>query len=170
MSGTANTTNENLVKLRQLQQNADTYTALYQTFLQRYQELVQQQSFPMNDARVITNASVPTFPSEPKKVLIAFLSLVIGCVTGAGVGVLREFRERGFRTGDQVRDTFGLVRFLGVLPIIASRIAAASWLRRSRCPAEGRCWRGREPVSPCAGPAHVGLFRDDALDQGGRRQ
>ena len=52
------------VALRELESNAQTYRALYDNFLQRYMESVQQQSFPITDARVISAATRPLFKSS----------------------------------------------------------------------------------------------------------
>ena len=52
-------TNQAQVALRELESNAQTYRALYDNFLQRYMESVQQQSFPITEARVITAATRP---------------------------------------------------------------------------------------------------------------
>ena len=43
------------------------------------------------------------------------LAAVLGLLAGVGIGVLRELRERFFRTGDQVRDELKL-EFLGFVP------------------------------------------------------
>ena len=48
------TTNEAQITLHSLQSGAETYRALYDSFLQRYMESVQQQSFPVSEARLIT--------------------------------------------------------------------------------------------------------------------
>ena len=50
-------TNQAQVSLRDLESSAQTYRALYDNFLQRYMESIQQQSFPITEARVITKAS-----------------------------------------------------------------------------------------------------------------
>ena len=47
------------VTLRELQSTAQTYKSLYDNFLQRYMETVQQQSFPITEARLISSASRP---------------------------------------------------------------------------------------------------------------
>lgn len=112
-------TNETLVSLRELEREAETYKNLYQTFLQRYQEAVQKQSFPITEARIITGASRPLKPSHPKKTLIVALAAFLGLGAGVGVGYLREMRDRVFRTGQQVREELGL-EFLGLLPTISS--------------------------------------------------
>ena len=59
-------TNQAQVALRELESNAQTYRALYDNFLQRYMESVQQQSFPITEARVISAATRPLSKSNPK--------------------------------------------------------------------------------------------------------
>ncbi|WP_083463406.1 GNVR domain-containing protein [Prosthecomicrobium hirschii] len=112
-------TNETLVALRELEREADTYKNLYQAFLQRYQEAVQKQSFPITEARVITAASRPLVPSHPKKSLVVALATILGLGLGLGIAALREIRDRVFRTGQQVRDELGL-EFLGFLPAVTA--------------------------------------------------
>jgi succinoglycan biosynthesis transport protein ExoP len=107
-------TNQTMVQLRELEREADTYRTLYQAFLQRYQETVQQQSFPMTEARVITSATRPAAPSSPRRSLVLALGLLLGSMAGVGVGALREYRDRVFRVASQVRDELGL-DFLGML-------------------------------------------------------
>ncbi len=116
-TGISASANETQVQLRELEREAETYKNMYQTFLQRYQEAIQQQSFPLTEARVITRASASDRASHPKKPLVLALFFVLGAAVGAGVGAFREFRDRFFRTGDQVRDTLGL-EFLGIAPLI----------------------------------------------------
>jgi succinoglycan biosynthesis transport protein ExoP len=110
-------TNQTMVQLRELEREAETYRILYQAFLQRYQETIQQQSLPMTEARVITYASAPSVPSYPKRPLILALSLILGVMAGAGIGALKEYRDRVFRVAAQVRDELGL-EFLGMLPAV----------------------------------------------------
>ena len=111
------TAGETGVQLRELERSAETYRNLYQTFLQRYQEAIQQQSFPITEARVITRPIKPQNPSYPRKGLVLALFGILGAAAGAGVGALRELRDRFFRTGEQVRDELHL-EFLGQSPII----------------------------------------------------
>jgi succinoglycan biosynthesis transport protein ExoP len=59
------TTNQDQITLRELESSAQTYRALHDNFLQRYMESVQQQSFPITQARLITTASPPTDPVIP---------------------------------------------------------------------------------------------------------
>ena len=110
--------NESLVQLRELESQAASYRAQYQTFQQRYQDAVQQQSFPVTEARVITGASRPTIPSYPRRFPVLAFYLVLGSIAGIGIGALREFRDRVFRVASQVRDGLGL-EFLGMLPLVS---------------------------------------------------
>jgi succinoglycan biosynthesis transport protein ExoP len=117
-------TNQTMVQLRELEREAETYRTLYQAFLQRYQETVQQQSYPTTEARVITEATPPTAPSYPRRSMTLSLSLIIGSLGGFGIGALREYRDRVFRVASQVRDELGL-ELLGMLEVIEEAVPIA---------------------------------------------
>lgn len=124
-TGISTSANETQVQLRELEREAETYRNLYQTFLQRYQEAVQQQSFPITEARVITRAQPPAAPSRPRKAISIALSVMLGLAAGAGLGAFREFRDRFFRTGDQVREELNQ-EFLGSVPLVKKKAAATT--------------------------------------------
>jgi len=128
MSKTRDTNAAALAKLKTLDQEALTYETLYANYLQKAQELLQQQSLPINDARLITDAAMPLLPSSPKKLLILLASIVLGVVLGGGIAALREFRERGFRTSAEVRSAIGLnfVAYVPTLPKAAFLVSSAS--------------------------------------------
>ena len=59
-------TNETMVQLRELRARIGDLSHPLSTFMQRYQEALQQQSFPVNEARIITAATAPThIPAIP---------------------------------------------------------------------------------------------------------
>ncbi|AYM07664.1 exopolysaccharide polymerization/transport protein [Agrobacterium tumefaciens] len=118
----SNSASETQVQLRELQREAETYKNMYQTFLQRYQEAMQQQSFPVTEARVISKAMPPRIPSKPNKPIILALFMIMGAAAGGGIAMFREFRDRFFRTGEQVRNVLGL-EFLGNTPLIPNKPA-----------------------------------------------
>jgi succinoglycan biosynthesis transport protein ExoP len=95
-------TNEAQVALRELESNAQTYRALYDNFLQRYMESVQQQSFPITDARVISAATRPLFKSHPRSTLVLAVAMVLGLAFGIAAGAWRDLLDRVFRTAKQV--------------------------------------------------------------------
>jgi succinoglycan biosynthesis transport protein ExoP len=109
------TANDAQVQLRELEREAETYKNLYQNFLQKYQESVQQQSFPVTEARVISQGAVPDKPSKPKKSLVLFASLVLGLMAGGGIGAFREYRDRFFRIPEHIREDLDLEP-LGMVP------------------------------------------------------
>jgi polysaccharide biosynthesis transport protein len=115
--GVSETANDSLVKLRELEREAESLRTLHQDFLQRF-NAAQQQSYPVAEARVITFASSPAAPSHPRKSLVMALSLAIGAMAGACGGLLREMSDRCFRTGAHVRNELGL-DYIGDLPMIA---------------------------------------------------
>ena len=98
------TTNEAQITLRSLQSRAETTRALYDSFLQRYMDSVQQQSFPVSDARLITRATRPLAKSSPVPILVFALAGVGGVILGLGLGVLRDISDRVFRSTSQVED------------------------------------------------------------------
>jgi polysaccharide biosynthesis transport protein len=110
--------NRTLVPLREKEREAESIRGLYQNFLQRYQEMTQQQSFPMTEARLITRATRSLYPSKPRKLLISAISLAGGLCLGIGFAMLREYRDRAVRTSDQIREDVGL-ELLGIIPVIA---------------------------------------------------
>jgi succinoglycan biosynthesis transport protein ExoP len=121
-------TNQNLVQLRELEREADSYRNLYQTFLQRYQEAVQQQTYKATEARVITVATPPPLPSHPKPALMMGMGLVLGMLGGVAVGGLREYRDRVFRVEAHVRDDLKL-EFLGMLQVVSKTAISRGEIR-----------------------------------------
>ncbi|SMQ76020.1 succinoglycan biosynthesis transport protein ExoP [Devosia lucknowensis] len=103
------------VRLNELQQRSDALRALYNSYLTSYEEAVQRQSFPIPSVRVVTEALLPEDPSSPRTMVILAAAIIAGGFMGIVLGVLNELRERGFRTGAQIRQQLGL-RFLGYVP------------------------------------------------------
>jgi len=90
------------IELRQLETTAQSYRGLYDGFQQRYADSVQQQSFPVPEARVITRASRPLGKTSPKSLRILGLATMGGLALGLALAVLRELSDRVFRTSNQV--------------------------------------------------------------------
>jgi polysaccharide biosynthesis transport protein len=107
--------NDAQVQLRQLEQKAESYKTLYESYMQRYQESASQETFPMGDQHVVSAASPPLAPSYPRKPIVFGISLALGALAGIGIGMLREMTDRVFRTAEQVRHELG-VDVLGMLP------------------------------------------------------
>jgi succinoglycan biosynthesis transport protein ExoP len=95
-------TNKVRVALRELESSAQSSRALHDTFLQRHMESIQQQSFPITEARVISPAARPLEKSAPKTELILALACMGGIGLGVALGFVREVMDRVFRTTEQV--------------------------------------------------------------------
>jgi succinoglycan biosynthesis transport protein ExoP len=111
------TTNEAQVTLHELESTAQSYKSLYDNFLQRYMESVQQQTFPITEARVITAATPPLSKSDPKPLLILSLAGALGIALGLGVARLRDLTDRVFRTTAQVQSILN-TSCIGIVPVL----------------------------------------------------
>lgn len=90
------------IELSELEGKAQTYRALHDNFVQRYMEAVQQESYPISEARLIASASPPLNKSSPKTLLALAIAVGAGFLLGLGIGQLREYLDRVFRTRAQV--------------------------------------------------------------------
>ncbi|MBR1092297.1 AAA family ATPase [Bradyrhizobium manausense] len=115
----SNDTSQAQIILRDLESNAQSARALSDNFLQLYMLSVQQQSFPMTDARLITDASPALKPSDPKTLLIIAGAIVGGAFLGFGAGWLRDALDQVIRTGQQVEALIG-VSCVAVVPSVKS--------------------------------------------------
>jgi succinoglycan biosynthesis transport protein ExoP len=109
-------TNQAQIQLRELESNAQTYRVMYDNFLQRYMEAVQQQSFPITEARVISAASRPLHRSQPNTMIVLAASLVGGLMLSSAVVFYREMADQVFRTSSQVENSLQ-VNCLAMVPI-----------------------------------------------------
>src|SRR6185369_13209198 len=109
-------TNQAQVALFSLESAAQSYRKLYDTFLQMHNETVQQQSFPISDARLISSASA--IKTGPKGLQIWLATILGGGMLGLGLGAFREIRDRGFRTKAQVQSLLG-TECVAVVPLLA---------------------------------------------------
>lgn len=99
----SNDTSQAQIVLRELESNSQSARALSDNFLQLYMVSVQQQSFPITEARAITQASELSAPkTSPKTLLVLVAAIVGGCIIASFVALLLELLDRVFRTVHQV--------------------------------------------------------------------
>ncbi|WP_407192941.1 polysaccharide biosynthesis tyrosine autokinase [Bradyrhizobium sp. STM 3566] len=115
-------TNQAQIRLRELESTAQSYQSMYDNFLQRYMESVQQQSFPITEARVISAATMPLKKSYPKPLIVLAVGLFSGLMLSFGVAMARELTDQVFRTTQQVEEILG-TSCLAILPAVGSSAA-----------------------------------------------
>jgi hypothetical protein len=77
--------------MRQLESEAESVRTIYKAFLNRAEELSQEQTISINNSRVITPA-IPVVKSVGAlKILILLAAMLFGLAVGSALAVLREF-------------------------------------------------------------------------------
>jgi polysaccharide biosynthesis transport protein len=114
------TTSRASVKLRELENAAELSTALYENFRKRYMESVEQQSFPVPEARVLTRAIPPLKPEYKSLLKMMVAILGAGASLGAAIGLCRELMDLTYRTVSQVEGRLH-VNCLAMVPHVGSR-------------------------------------------------
>src|SRR5262249_22930689 len=94
--------NQAQATLLELESNAKNLRTMYDDFRQRYGDSLQQQSFPISDARITARAALPLEKSGPKRALILVMAAAGGLGFGVAVGILRELMNGSFHTREQV--------------------------------------------------------------------
>jgi succinoglycan biosynthesis transport protein ExoP len=86
------------VNLSELESSANTYRTIFENFLQKFTEAVQQQSFPVSEAQVISPAEPPGGKSFPKTTLLLLLGVFVGGSCGVAHSVVVRSLDRTIRT------------------------------------------------------------------------
>jgi exopolysaccharide transport family protein len=154
-------TRQSQVRLRELETAANTYRGIYETFLSRFTQSVQQQSFPSTEARVVTVASPPSSPSSPK----IGLTLALMGICGLGLGVMsafaREQMNRQIHTRAELESLLG-TSCLAVLPAFAhKRIATRN---RGATKDSGSVFRLLSEAAPFSATAEALRYIKVAID------
>ncbi len=114
------TQSEELVRLQQLEREAEASRLLYEAFLSRLKETSIQQGIQQADSRVLSYAVVPNNPSAPRKSRILALSLLLGLFAGAGGILAREMAQTKFRVAEDLEGRTGYA-VIGQIPKIPAR-------------------------------------------------
>lgn len=109
------TDNSALVSLADLEKRADAAQTLYQSYLERYNEVVAGSGTEQPTARLISAGNVPVLPKSPDMVLNLALGLAVGLLLGAVVAIMSELSYRGLTTLDDVESRLGIPG-LGFVP------------------------------------------------------
>src|SRR5262245_18041702 len=119
---------KNRIALANLESSARISRSLYESLLLRATEATQQQSIPIDPARVIVPASPPLEKSHPKSLLILGAASILGLFGGLVAAYAREHLNIVFRLPRQIERELG-IRCLCTIPMLPHR---ARQSRRSR--------------------------------------
>ncbi len=103
--------NQALVRLRELERDADTSRILLEEFLTRSKQTGEQDALITADANILSKASVPNAPSSPKTMLNLIIGILLGAIVGGGLALLTEMFDM------KVSSTEDVERKLGATPI-----------------------------------------------------
>jgi len=153
-------TRQSQVRLRELETAANTYRGIYETFLSRFTQSVQQQSFPSTEARVVTVATPPRSPSSPKIGLTVALAAICGLGLGLMSAFAREQMNRQIHTRAQLETLLGTT-CLAVLPAFPQKKPI---LRKLGATQDSGAFRQINEVAPFSATAEALRYIKVAID------
>lgn len=106
-----------IIQLQQLTREAEASRLLYEYFLSRLKETAAQEGIQRAESRVLSNAVLPSNPSEPRKPLILGMSLILGAMIGSFVALIWEMRQDGYRVATDLAADSNLP-VMGQIPLI----------------------------------------------------
>ena len=104
-----------LIRLKELELEAEANEAVYKAFLNRFKETTQQETLGTADAQIITRAIAPESRSSPKTLPTVILALIGSLTVGVGLVFLLEHLDNRFKTGKQIEEKLKIAH-LGSLP------------------------------------------------------
>lgn len=117
------------VRLRELEREAAASREVYESYLQRYQEIADRDQLNTSDARLLAYAGVPASPSWPKLRISLALAIAAGLMLGLGAGVIAEILDQSVKNADDLESKVGY-------PAIASIPTISKRMMRQMPPAE----------------------------------
>lgn len=121
-----------LTSLEELESKAQTYRKLYESYLQAYTDTIPKQSFPGTNARVITEASIPTQKSSPKRLFTLVVATFLGGFFGLGLALVHSVLDSSVHSASQISRNLGLPVLGELNNSLARRAYVPNWLRKLR--------------------------------------
>jgi polysaccharide biosynthesis transport protein len=109
--------NNEEVKLRDLEREADAGRRLLENFLDRSQETASQEGIQQPDAKIISFAEMPEDPRFPNKRLLILLALCGSAFAGVSLSYGLQAFDRSFHTSGEVRDALQMP-VLEIIPAV----------------------------------------------------
>lgn len=113
--------NDAAVRLAELERNAESVRALYQSFLDRFKQTTAQQGIEKPSALIQSAAVVPSWPNWPNIPYFLIIGTVLGMVLGLLAVIFKEALDTSLVSTEDVEEGLG-VAALGQIPMLASTI------------------------------------------------
>ncbi len=117
MIGGQNVDDQSIIRLHELENDAQSNRTLYEATLARFKEAQQQTTLDVAESRIVTPAFVPERPSFPKKSMFLALAIVGGLMLGGGAITILESLENGFTSAVQLEQALGFP-VLAMVPML----------------------------------------------------
>ena len=105
------TANTAQLQLNQLDREASANRTIYESYLTRYKQTIEQDGLAVPEARLISRAEPPGVPASPRLMPFVMLSLLAGCGLGVGLALLRETFDSRIRSRRDLEDATELPVF-----------------------------------------------------------
>jgi polysaccharide biosynthesis transport protein len=109
--------NQALVRLRELERDAETSRILLEEFLTRSKQTGEQDALITADANILSRASVPESPSSPKTLLNLIIGCLLGALIGGGLALFAEMFDMKISSTEDVERKLG-ANPIGSVPLI----------------------------------------------------
>ncbi|KQY26670.1 GumC family protein [Rhizobium sp. Root482] len=128
-------TSESLVHADQLDREASANRAIYESYLTRYKQTIEQDGIATAEARVISRAMRPTRPASPNFTLWMLIGAIAGTGAGMSLALLRHLTDRSVRSIATLAEKTGLA-VVGRIPGLstADKSVAATLITDSHSP------------------------------------
>ncbi len=112
------------VRLRELEREAAASREVYEAYLQRYEEIANQDELNMSDARLMAYAQRPGAPASPNLRLSLVVAVALGLMLGIGVGVLLEIFDQSVKNAEDLENRVG-VPAVTTIPTLTRKMMGA---------------------------------------------
>jgi len=120
--GETSAQNKEAIQLRALEREATANRTLYQTFLNRFKETSSTQGLESSDARIISAAEVPGWPSSPNRKKLLTQYILLGFLGACGLVLALQMLNPGMMTPEQVQQVLKEY-VIGLIPISPNKAA-----------------------------------------------
>lgn len=106
---------DEVIRLRELESEAESSRLILEAFLERYKRLTGQEQLHEPAARVLSHAAVPPIPAFPNTPLVLSLSAALSLFLGVFLALLTEKMDNTYRSAIQLETATGLPCY-GLIP------------------------------------------------------